>query len=164
MTLEQFAYLAEIIGVILVVASLIYVAQQLRQNTAMMKAGSRQAMMGFGQEILFKVIDYPDIFFGMAKGQGELSDEEKIRMDQWLRAVLRGREYDWLQYREGLVDEASFTAYSQIIPAVLGTRRSQEWWKTVGQDTLDPEFVAYVDELMSDRPHHDTWQRILQIS
>ena len=33
MTLEQYAYLAEIIGVILVIASLIYVAQQLRHNT-----------------------------------------------------------------------------------------------------------------------------------
>lgn len=38
MTLEQFAYLAEILGVILIVGSLIYVAQQLRQNTDMMRA------------------------------------------------------------------------------------------------------------------------------
>ncbi len=41
MTLDQFANLAEIIGLILVIASLIYVAQQLRQNTNMLCAESR---------------------------------------------------------------------------------------------------------------------------
>ena len=38
MTLEQLSYLSDIVGVVLIVASLIYVAQQLRQNTAMMSA------------------------------------------------------------------------------------------------------------------------------
>jgi hypothetical protein len=40
MTLEQYAYLAEIIGVVLVIASLAYVALQLRQNTAAMRASN----------------------------------------------------------------------------------------------------------------------------
>ena len=44
MTLEELAYLAEIIGLILVVASLIYVGKQLKQNTEMMKADSRNAI------------------------------------------------------------------------------------------------------------------------
>jgi len=45
MSLEQIAYLAQIIGVILVITSLVYVAQQLRQNTAAILAQSRQAML-----------------------------------------------------------------------------------------------------------------------
>ena len=38
MTLEQYAYVGEIIAAIAVVASLIYVAQQLSQNTDIMRA------------------------------------------------------------------------------------------------------------------------------
>ena len=43
MTLQQFAYLGEIIAAIAVVASLIYVARQLGQNTAMMQVNAVQA-------------------------------------------------------------------------------------------------------------------------
>ncbi len=38
MTLEQLAYLGEIVAAVAVVASLIYVARQLSQNTEMMRA------------------------------------------------------------------------------------------------------------------------------
>ncbi len=40
MTLEQYAAIAEIIGAVLVIASLIYVARQLGQNTEMMRANA----------------------------------------------------------------------------------------------------------------------------
>ena len=40
MTLEQYAYFGEIIAAVAVVASLIYVARQLGQNTAMMRVNA----------------------------------------------------------------------------------------------------------------------------
>ena len=40
MTLEQYAYLAEIFGVVLIVVSLIYLAQQLRQNIEMARVAA----------------------------------------------------------------------------------------------------------------------------
>ena len=41
MTLEQFAYLAEIIAAVAVIASLIYIGNELRQNTEALQAQSR---------------------------------------------------------------------------------------------------------------------------
>jgi hypothetical protein len=41
MTLEQFAYLAEIIAALAVIASLIYIGNELRQNTEALQAQSR---------------------------------------------------------------------------------------------------------------------------
>ena len=41
MTLEQYAYLAEIIGVIVVIASLVYLARQLHQNNDLLAAQAR---------------------------------------------------------------------------------------------------------------------------
>jgi hypothetical protein len=40
MTLEQIASIAEILGLILVIASMIYLARQIRQTTAMMRVGA----------------------------------------------------------------------------------------------------------------------------
>jgi hypothetical protein len=48
MTLEQFAYIAEIIGVIFLIASLLYVGRQLHQNTEMMRAESRNSIAKWG--------------------------------------------------------------------------------------------------------------------
>ena len=45
MTLEQYAYLAEIIGVIAIVVTLIYLAVQTKQNTAAVQSSVRQAML-----------------------------------------------------------------------------------------------------------------------
>lgn len=42
MTLEQLAYLAEIIGVVLMVVSLTYLAQQFRQNTEMARVAAAE--------------------------------------------------------------------------------------------------------------------------
>jgi hypothetical protein len=53
MTLEELAYLAQIVGVILVIASLMYVARQLRQNTAAILAQSRQSVLAAAQAELF---------------------------------------------------------------------------------------------------------------
>jgi hypothetical protein len=62
MTLGLLASIAEIIGVTLVIASLIYVARQLRQNTEMMRAESRNAIQHSKQQELFLVAQNPDIW------------------------------------------------------------------------------------------------------
>ncbi len=46
MTLETYAYLGEIIAAVAVIASLIYVARQLGQTTAMMRVGAACTKMG----------------------------------------------------------------------------------------------------------------------
>lgn len=48
MTVEQLSYVADIIGVVLIIASLAYVARQLRQNTDAQLATSRAEMMAAG--------------------------------------------------------------------------------------------------------------------
>ena len=45
MTLEQYAYLAEIIGVIVIVATLIYLAIQTRQNNQLLAAQARAELI-----------------------------------------------------------------------------------------------------------------------
>ncbi|MEE8594019.1 MAG: hypothetical protein V3T03_07830, partial [Candidatus Bipolaricaulota bacterium] len=45
MALEQYAYLSEIIAAIAVIASLIYIGSELRQNTQALQAQSRFNMM-----------------------------------------------------------------------------------------------------------------------
>jgi len=45
MTLEQYSYLAEIIGVIVVIVTLIYMSVQIRQCAELLRSESRQAQV-----------------------------------------------------------------------------------------------------------------------
>lgn len=57
MTVEQFANIAEIIGVILVIASLIYVARELRQNTDMMRVNASNERVKRDFDIVANLLD-----------------------------------------------------------------------------------------------------------
>jgi len=147
MTLEEFAYIAEIIGVVLVIASLIYVAQQLRQNTEMMRAESRNEIQHSKQQEIFMLLQNPDIWRGLAS---EELDDESIRLTLWLTASLRAREHEWFQFRSGVLDEAAWNSYATAIPIALANKRARAWWDVTKQ-IYNKKFVDVVDELIENR-------------
>ena len=61
MTLEQYAYLAEIIGVIIVVVTLVYLSLQVRQGANLMRSEARQAQVSADLDIIYKWMEWPDI-------------------------------------------------------------------------------------------------------
>lgn len=73
MTLEQFAYLAQVVGVVLVIVSLVYVARQVRQNTEMARvaAGSQQVQSDF--DITGSMIANRELAEIWVKGESEFA-------------------------------------------------------------------------------------------
>ena len=57
MTLEQYAYLAEILGVIVVIVTLIYLSMQVRQGADLLRSEARQAQVNNDQNNIYKFID-----------------------------------------------------------------------------------------------------------
>jgi hypothetical protein len=144
MALEQFAYVAEIIGVVLVIASLIYVGRQLHQNTEMMRAESRNMIQhNHQQEILTSGI-YPEIWRGFT---GEQLSDENVRVNMWLTSSLRSREHEWLQYQSGALDKVAWEAFSMAIPLVLSSQHARAWWDAT-KPIYEVQFAQRVDELL----------------
>lgn len=67
MTLEDYAYLAEIVGVILIIASLIYVARQVQQNTELLRSSSRQALLSNDHEAVQISMDNVELLEKLTK-------------------------------------------------------------------------------------------------
>jgi hypothetical protein len=80
MTLEQYSYLAQIIGPVVVIASLVYVARQLHQNTEMLKSQSRQALLENDHRNVLTGIEYAEVFEALAKPE-PLSFVNQYRLD-----------------------------------------------------------------------------------
>ena len=159
MELEQWAAMGQIVGAAAVVASLVYLAIQIRQSNALARAGTRQVMMQMGQNELGKVVDDPDIWDLFTKD--ELSRHEKVRLHSMLLANLRQREYEWAEKREGTIDPRIAQSYAGILTFVLGTERTRRWWDVHGHShTFDAEFVRFVDQLLEKSPLTDYWESL----
>jgi uncharacterized protein YceK len=150
MTLQQYAYLAEIVGLFLIIASLVYVGRQLHQNTEMVRAESRNSIQQNHQQEILTLATFPEIWRGFTLE--EMPDQE-IRVNMWLTSSIRSREYEWIQYQNGALDRKSWEAFSKAIPLVLSSAKAKSWWNAT-KPIYDLEFSKVVDELLSNYDFH----------
>ncbi len=151
MTLEQWAYLGEITAAAAVVASLIYLGAQVRQSNVLSRAQTRQSMIQMAREEILSVT--PAIYAAFTAD--EVSAEDKINLHQWLVAMMRQREYEWLTRADGVIDQGMFDAYAGVIPMLLGPERARRWWDYHGNEhAFAPGFVAFVNELLEQIPYN----------
>ena len=157
MTLEQFAYLAEIIGVIIVVVTLLYLSVQVRQGANLMRSESRQALVNNTREQLLAYLDNVDLFDKMA-GEEKLSPADQLRFSAVWLMNMRNREHEWFQYKDGILDEPTWLSYREIIRLTLSSKRHRTWWNKM-KVVFDSEFVEIVDRFIGDTPESDSWER-----
>ena len=153
MNWEMVSAIGQIIGAGAVFVTLVYLAVQIRQNTASIQASARQAIAENDQQFLFRVMDNPEL--SLLRYKAELTDAEKIRLSMYLVAIFRMRENLWRQYREGVLDEATWKSYSSSI-AAFASPRVRNWLdnETIAQQ-FDPEFVSVAREIIAKTPNSD---------
>lgn len=138
----------QLIGVLTVVGTLIYLAAQVRQGNIFAKLQARQRMIEQQDNELYAQMNDPSITYASVK-EGPLTKDEQARLSLFLIAFLRQREWEWFQYRDGIIDKASYQTYQEVIPIHLGTLRARKWWKVLGRHAFNAEFVEQVDLLLA---------------
>lgn len=161
MTLEQYAYLAEIIGVVVIVATLIYLSIQVRQGKDLLRSEARQVQVNNDQNNVYQFIEHPELAVSHA-GAGEATFEEKARLVFWIVASMRAREHEWLQYREGSLDHDGWMSYRGVIYFTLGTERTRAIWSLISQ-FFNQDFVRMVAELIDGAPGIGFWEALREV-
>ena len=138
------AAIAEVLGALAVLASLIYVAAQIRQNTQMMKSSIRQQLTTSTQNVVFKMMDNAETIAKMQENE-TLTPGEQIRMRLLLRAAFRGFEDAAYQYHHGLLDASEWKGRLANMRSSLSIPAAREHWIATRseyseylQRTLDP--------------------------
>ncbi len=147
MTIQDLAALGELVAAVVVVITLAYLTIQVRQGNSLARAQTRQTMMEQTRAELYKLIDEPSILHCFTKEEA-LTPDEKVRFTSWLAAAMRQRQYEWWQYRSGVIDRATWQTYQRLIPEHLGTQRAQKWWQ-ISTHFFEPGFVESVNELLA---------------
>jgi hypothetical protein len=65
---------------------------------------------------------------------------------------MRLREFSWLQFRNGIIDDNQWSTELVIIQSVLSSTHIRVWWDSVGRQIYGSEFVEFVDDALKDQP------------
>ena len=98
MALEHYASVAEIVGVLLVIASLLYVAKQLKQTTNMMRVTASNERVEREYDILNSLIENREVAEYWVKGESDFPDTRtnvscwpRLCRNEWSGARLEQR-------------------------------------------------------------------------
>jgi len=144
--------ISDILSSAAILVTLAYLAVQTRQAAKAAQSNTRQAMLSADQQLLQLIVDNPELY--LIRFKPRLTDEEKIRLGAYLVTFVRMREYNWLQYQNGDLDEATWISYRSSIGQFLGAPKSRDWWQNYakGMNAFDPGFMAVVDEQLAKVP------------
>ena len=155
MSIQDWAALAEIIGAIAVVASLIYLAVQVRQNThelsmslksTELAAFERNVESGIRIRELF--ILNPEILELYARG-GEsytnLDEGDKLRFDMVLRNVFSALQGAYIRQLTFGNDPANFAGSERTLDRLVRSRGIRDWLSHNKPDWR-PQFAALVQQ------------------
>jgi hypothetical protein len=153
MNWEAVSAISELVGSGAILVTLIYLALQIRQNTASVQASTRQALLQEDQLFISRGMDDPELI--LLRFKPDLSDEEKVRVNTYLITFFRIRESNWLQYRSGVLDEATWASYRGALTA-FASARVRAWLDSdLIAPMFDPEFLSMVKEFLAGCPDRD---------
>ena len=146
--LNQWLTLGANVGVLIGIGFLAY---EIRQNTEATHAQTREAVLSGRQVELAAVRDDPNLIKSLIK-QGPLTEDEQIKLFTWLTSALSAREFSWLQWKSGVIDETQWQSELAVMRGFLQAPTVRLWWENVGHMTVISEFRQYVDSQMDNLP------------
>ncbi len=151
MTLEQYAYIGEIAAAIGVVISLVYVARQLGQNTAMVRLAASSERIQRDYEIAAPLIESREVAELWAKGESEFEDLDAIDQHRLMfferRAIVLWHHLFQLRTKN-LLPDADWHEHTWIMRN-LGRRQAiRKTWK-VFEEAYEAPFRDFLNSLFA---------------
>ena len=142
-----------------VLVGIVFLIIEIRQNTELHRSDSRKAIISNDQTSLLVALDHHDIFRKLSEKE-TLSQEDQYKLSFIFAIDLRNREFEYLQYRSGSLDENTWKSYKDLILMNHATERGRVWWDKVGRGIVNPKFGEMVDEMLSNHPNNGTWEEL----
>ena len=164
MNWDAFGAIAELMGAFGVIATLGYLAVQLRHNTAALRGNSHEVGAERLTTSLQSLIGNPELAQLVAKASrdyGELDYVEKLQVGSYWTAIFTGAEVSLLQWKLGNLDEAVWQRDFSVLRPWLHSPGVQEWYARSTTE-FTPEFRVLVErEAQSGTPaaQHDDEDR-----
>ncbi len=157
MSIQDLAALAEIVGAVAVVASLVYLAVQIRQNTHKLSMSLRSMELAAFErnvesgnrirELFILNPDVSDLYTRGLKSYADMDDSDKVRFGLVLSNVFSALQGGYIRQLTFRNDPANFAGGERTLDQLVRCRGVRDW---LSHNTPDwrPQFAAVV------------WQRV----
>lgn len=150
MNWEAAGAIGEIIGALGVIATLAYLAIQIKQNTAATRTASFQATTDSLNQVNLLLASNRELaeVFELATTGLDKVDSVTLRQYKFiLLAVYRAHESAYFQRNEGLLHQQSWQRYEISLRGSLHQEGTIEWWREQ-RFGFTEDFTAYVNQLI----------------
>jgi hypothetical protein len=139
-----------------VIASLVYLATQIRHSREQMRAATNQQLHeSIGENATS--VPPPDMELTRLGNEGSqrLSEEDAYRYNLWALRMMMSLENAHYQYRVGMLAEDRWRPHDSTLRGFFGMPGFARWWNEQSiemRSILSPEFVALVEEILAEEP------------
>ena len=146
--LKKYALIAEIVGGIAVVISVIFLTIEVRSNTEAQKLVAAQQVLGLSSvinsDIAINGNDLTDLMFRI--GSGEIESKDRARFTFYQSSVFAAFWQVHYQYTNGFLEEEIFRAYERRIIDQFQQPSVQDYWDR-NKFRFSDSFQSYVDSI-----------------
>lgn len=155
MKLERLSAWSEIISSIAILITLVYLAiqtnqnaDQMRQNVEATKASTRQQMLSTDMAFLRDILENPGITSVQYKEN--LTNAEKTMLASQYTMFLRQRENNWIQFKNGALDEESWQSMQSTIKVLAHQPNFHIYWNNLMKTNNAMGFAPELNKLIAD--------------
>lgn len=162
MNWEAVGAIGEVLGAIGVIATLGYLAVQIRQNTESLRATSELGLSQQSAGWMSRMAAQPElsrIYDAAAEDPTSLTPEEISRFRWVVGELFLIYEGHYQLYRTGHIAEISWKGKDQVMQGLLENPLVAEWWNR-RMTPFSDEFYEYIERLRSSPGSSWTHQRV----
>jgi len=152
MNWDAIGAIAEGLGAAGVVVSLVYLATQIRQNTAAIRAGTAQQVTNRAGEVAQSIAlssSMSELRHRGLKDPDSLSAEEARQFAGLMLAIFRAYENAAYQFQRGFLDPGEWSGLENNLTSTVRQPGFRSWWTKTGHRGFSPDFQTLVNEIVS---------------
>jgi hypothetical protein len=153
--------IAETLGAVGVIASLVYLAGQIRHNREQMSQNTLAARASSYQHFFAHLNDhmvsptadseFSEITWIGLTDFGSLSEKDAFRVGSWMYGVVNAFDNALYQARVGMLDEELLEKHLLDLKSIFQSPGFVQWWRGA-EPHVSPEFNTLVEEILAEEP------------
>ena len=160
-TAQLLGNFGEFVSSLVVLATVIYLAIQVRQTRLSVQSSSWQNGVNNIIDWNFRLAEDADLLEVFQRGLSDpdaLDTQEQLRLAVVLASFLQQFHKWYLDNEKGLVDEKAWQGEADSMVAILSTPGATRWWRGPFKVPYTPEFRSYVDRRLAATEVSKTFQ------
>jgi hypothetical protein len=148
MNWEALGAVAELVGALGVIATLGYLAVQIRQNTAVVRTSSFQDLIAATSNFNTAIVqnaEVAEIYRRGIEGLADLSETEKVRFHGLMSELFNVAQVSYQLQKRGLIDDQLSNGYLTSFSNLLREPGVREWWLSA-RIWWHEDFQTFIDE------------------